>query len=377
MKKAIKTIFAIYWIAGCIFAACACAAMGSETVVPIMIILLFLPFIIRACRKKKSKKIEQPSNNLSTTVEPKVDAYIETGNTIPTVSAQLNLPQRTLFEVESIRILFSRIPEYILDLLWIKGVNETDANEPSIIDLSLVISLDERDECGKLDYFPSYTRLTPRQRFIYLSWLEDISKPIDIGYVFLFYYGLERHLFYGDFASAYGVINTLQIFHNNTSFKGYSSDALLLSMAYHKRLDLLANFDFFETAPEIAFYLKHNMNIPIYSDDLIRIRKHVGFTNDRYIKENYDKFTGIMDDILTQKYGTATFLSKDSFFVTSGKPFTIVLANYSLDRRYTHIPNITQNSEFSTLVYTILQETHETYKAIKRTESKQNSNNKK
>ncbi|MCI0564532.1 MAG: TerB N-terminal domain-containing protein, partial [Nitrososphaera sp.] len=52
-------------------------------------------------------------------------------------------------------------------------------------------------------YYPSYMELSPEQRWVYLSWLKDVRQPIYIGYVFIYYYGLERHLLLGDYDSAF------------------------------------------------------------------------------------------------------------------------------------------------------------------------------
>jgi len=47
-----------------------------------------------------------------------------------------------------------------------------------------------------MDYWPSYCEVSPRARAAYLRWLEDGRRDEStyIGYVFLFFYGLERRL---------------------------------------------------------------------------------------------------------------------------------------------------------------------------------------
>ena len=62
-----------------------------------------------------------------------------------------------------------------------------------VINPSLAIS---PRQAGPLDYWPSYTRIGPEGRNAYLGWLSTGRKEpgIDIGYVFLFFYGLERRL---------------------------------------------------------------------------------------------------------------------------------------------------------------------------------------
>ena len=271
-------------------------------------------------------------------------------------------------------VLFGNIPKYIADLIWIKGENCNDSTEPSAIDLSLPISSDSVDKYNSVGYYPNYRSLSPEQRFCYLNWLQDISQPIDIGYVFIFYYGLERHLFFGDFESAYKVIQILRSFHDNGSFQSYSSDAMLFSAAYHKRYDLLSEVNFSGLAPEVVIFLKYGMNMPIESDDLINIRKRVNFNNDRYIKENYNKFKETLDGILTKKYGSPSFPLNDTDFISAKERYPIVLANYSLNNRITFIPDITKNKIVSSAILKILQETHETYKSSKKNSSSKKCN---
>ena len=68
-----------------------------------------------------------------------------------------------------------------------------------LVDPTLPISNTTSDWSGAfMPYWPSYSELSPEQRRAYLDWLASgRSEPgIGIGYVFLFFYGLERRLFY-------------------------------------------------------------------------------------------------------------------------------------------------------------------------------------
>jgi hypothetical protein len=68
--------------------------------------------------------------------------------------------------------------------------------EPSLIDLRLPVSRTSPSTSPPLGYWPSYARLTPEARRCYLEWLAmgRRNPSIDIGYVFIFFYGLERRL---------------------------------------------------------------------------------------------------------------------------------------------------------------------------------------
>ena len=49
-----------------------------------------------------------------------------------------------------------------------------------------------------MSYWPSYSDIDPGCRATYLEWLANGRRDpdIDIGYVFLFFYGLERRVFF-------------------------------------------------------------------------------------------------------------------------------------------------------------------------------------
>ncbi len=113
-------------------------------------------------------------------------------------------------------------------------------DEPSIIYKDLPINKPiDPSIIERPSYYPTYAGLSPEQRWIYLNWLEDITEEVNnIGYVFIYYYGLERHLLIGDFDTAYQEILLLRKIHDNKSFESYSYNALLFSSAYRNRLDI-------------------------------------------------------------------------------------------------------------------------------------------
>jgi uncharacterized tellurite resistance protein B-like protein len=68
-------------------------------------------------------------------------------------------------------------------------------NEPSLINPTLKVDTRHPDLSGtEMGYWPSYDRISPRNRGGYLTWLAGgrRSRGAAIGYVFLFFYGLER-----------------------------------------------------------------------------------------------------------------------------------------------------------------------------------------
>lgn len=102
---------------------------------------------------------------------------------------------------------------------------------------------DGGDEMG---YWPQYARISPRCRGAYLKWLADgRSEPeANIGYVFLFFYGLERRLFVdgqrgavpaGERAEIVQEVNRLlNVYSENRSFRGYASNLLAMEWVLYQ-----------------------------------------------------------------------------------------------------------------------------------------------
>ena len=88
-----------------------------------------------------------------------------------------------------------------------------------------------------MDYWPSYSHLAPASRTAYLDWLEA-GRPggAYIGYVFLFFYGIERRVLFDaahiDEARAEipalidEVERLIDLYQNNNSFQGYAGNFL-------------------------------------------------------------------------------------------------------------------------------------------------------
>jgi len=78
--------------------------------------------------------------------------------------------------------------------------------EPSAINLRLPVGAPASGLDAQLSYFPCYEYLTPQQRGTYLDWLakgriDADPQSREFGYIFLFFYGLERRvLIDGDFS---------------------------------------------------------------------------------------------------------------------------------------------------------------------------------
>ncbi|NQT63970.1 MAG: TerB N-terminal domain-containing protein [Candidatus Marinimicrobia bacterium] len=108
--------------------------------------------------------------------------------------------------------------------------------EPSLINPKLNVNFNNPDIDGSgMSYWPSYADIDPSSRAAYINWLSSgRSDPnYSIGYVFLFFYGLERRVFVDTRNSeqavseiseiTFEVKRLLDIYGSNWSFNGYAN----------------------------------------------------------------------------------------------------------------------------------------------------------
>jgi uncharacterized tellurite resistance protein B-like protein len=110
--------------------------------------------------------------------------------------------------------------------------------EPAQIDPTLSIDPQPADPAERLfGYWARYAAISPTARRAYLTWLADGRRDpnANIGYVFLFFYGLERRVLVdmatdaaakSEIQAIEGEIERLRLIYDNNSFLRYSSDLL-------------------------------------------------------------------------------------------------------------------------------------------------------
>jgi len=272
--------------------------------------------------------------------------------------------------------------EYNMEIqLAIKGghetlelITDTERDEPSTIFFKLPLA-EPKDInlVEKLNYYPAYASMNPYQRYIYLKWLVDPTQKIDIGYVFVYYYGLERQLMTGNFDLAFNEILLLRRHHNNRSFINYSNIALthacLVKEKYDHIEELLQSIDvsFIDNVIIlIMYYAKKPLNsIHIYGliDDIIRIKNKPKFNN--YYKKNPELFFKNIDNIMLNKYPKGDWHFYNDFDLS--KIETIeqsAFANYSFPKtlKMIQFPDFLTCSEFKNKIFDVISEAHEKQK---------------
>ena len=226
-------------------------------------------------------------------------------------------------------------------------------------------------------YYPTYASLTPEQRWIYLSWLQDVSQLIYIGYVFLYYYGLERQLLTGKFDLAVDEIIYLRKFHDNSSFKYYSNTALLTSCIIKKQYDRFKDISPLLysdiSLDSLLLLIAYNSKYDLTAKNLINLSSGIKGINKRYIINNTDLFENVLEKHLLKRYGV-NYFPFSSKFNLSDLPLSreIFFANFSFppEIRTPAIPNFFKYHPFVDEVKTLLKETHEEVKSILREQRK-------
>lgn len=286
-----------------------------------------------------------------------------------------------------------KIPEYRKELLFISNespkshgygleytisisdsgsfeMNKEIPDDPSTIySILKAVDSENSDKVPKLPYYPSYSQMKPEQRGLYLRWLYDVTKKIEIGYVFIYYYGLERQLIYGDFDAAFDEIRLLRNFHSNISFQSYSASALVHSCLLRRRVDRLKQlyeseeFDYFGNSNLLILYYN---DIDITPDMMFHLASNLSGVNRRYIKLHPDLYKEKISEILIEKFGDSSFplSSKYDLDEVKGIPYPI-FANISLpsEIRTPQLPNILKHPPFQKEMIEIYYDIHNAVKS--------------
>ncbi len=287
-----------------------------------------------------------------------------------------------------------QIPEPTRSLLWItdenpskiasafsikvtfdlssQNVNVDDGHnyfgEPSLIWTKLPIEPNEELETQAM-YYPSYSGLSPKNRFQYLNWLRDITKETNLSYVFLYYYGLERHMLVGNYDLAVEEILKLIEYHKKSSFKTYAINSLILASGYRKKTDIIKKAPFILDDPSpAALYIQYMAKDPLSAREIINLANRVEYSNKRYIKAFPDLFEKELQLII------------DQYENANGSIWNVVNTNRLKKNSYAYIANFSipdnirtikiaspiDDPNFKSLLREFLKTTHARIKEAKR-----------
>lgn len=256
---------------------------------------------------------------------------------------------------------------------------DSEVGEPSAISINFPVA---EGQFQKLNYYPSYSELTPEQRDGFLSWLStDLSNIPDIGFAFLLLYCLERHILHDEYLEeSLKIISKLQSQINNGSFDYYSSTSIGYIFFIHKRLDLLKYVDLNKCDIKLQILLSHRLS----ADQLIALASKVDFRNQHYIKEYPELFKKALVENLKRNFGSEYFEYELSN-IQKLKKEPYMFSNYSLrkgnNRPDLLMPDPLSDKKLCHDIYVKLQRAHDQVKGfleIKRAvESKKDKSKKK
>ena len=245
-------------------------------------------------------------------------------------------------------------------------------NEPSTIYEALPVSRPAPDALVESPpYYPSYSNLSPEQRWMYWKFLSDPFSPEnDIGYAFLFYYGLERHMLLGNLDKAFRVTLKLRSCYINSSFHLYTSNALFLICKTKKRDDLAlkfiesSNHDDSTISLDYLLLLKYQFDMPLTVSEIIKNHRYFDFCNNRYIKNEPELFTKVLSELCIQNFQTDS-INLNQYFPIDINSLQLeqkeIFINSSLSG-YKASAQIFKNPKLMKKISFLLNETHETVK---------------
>lgn len=138
--------------------------------------------------------------------------------------------------------------------------------DASLINPAIHVTPAEPSKCGEeMGYYPQYANIPAKCRGAYLKWLTTgRSDPhAHIGFVFMFFYGLERRLLY-DLQKDFSEIETIEIINEikrlldiygeNHSFQNYATNFLgLAHVLIYRHKPLQEIIDYFDQKSPVMF----------------------------------------------------------------------------------------------------------------------------
>ncbi|MCP4369740.1 MAG: hypothetical protein GY797_16750 [Deltaproteobacteria bacterium] len=252
-----------------------------------------------------------------------------------------------------------------------KVATNFSTNDPSVIFTRMPVRQPHNVEAvPSPDYYPTYAGLTPEQKWIYLNWLTHLSEPIHSGYLFIYYYGLERQLLLGDFDLAFEEILFLRRYHQNKSFLTYSGSALLHSCIFRKQLDKFENLQQMVELGGLGnaeLLITYRLGSDLTAKGLMAISKNIKGINQRYLKNDEARFQMVLEECLHAKYGDTYFPFASHYQLSDlPKQRDVLFANVSFpsDVRSPEWPSFLVYAPFTNEVSAIFAEAHEQVKAL-------------
>ena len=197
------------------------------------------------------------------------------------------------------------------------------STDPCLVNPGLSVASQANVSEREFGYWPTYSELTPRARRAYLSWLAGGRRDpeADIGYVFLFFYGLERRAIVDGLkdeqaqrdrpAIAHELRRLLVIYGEKSfSFKRYASELLSwLEVSHYSKTLYNEPVPSFPTTFEVPLYIR--LALGLASVDGVPVPPHLALAWARldpasYLRTSATRCAEQFDKLFLQQY-TETF----------------------------------------------------------------------
>jgi uncharacterized tellurite resistance protein B-like protein len=254
MKRSGMKLFLSFPAAICVIA----VLLNSKQVMFVGFLLLGFYFVFRLLYKALTSSASSQAPRPSTNVRPNTTGVVSVRQSQDTPRAANGTPARWVPSDEWLALLSYRIPGglfYFGEVL--PAIVRWEMTEPALINPHLQVNVQAPDYGGsRITYWPSYSSIPAECRAAYLDWLAGgrTLPSIAIGYVFLFFYGLERRVLH-DFKNGHcgneevlqiilEVKRLLALYGSNGSFRGYARRFLeIASIIAHADIPLAVEAD--------------------------------------------------------------------------------------------------------------------------------------
>jgi hypothetical protein len=335
-------------------------------------LVLIIYLIIKHFNKSKEKISENFDKSSS---DSATDIIPMKGNSNVPANISIPEPTKSLLWItnEDISKIESATTIKLTVEIGVDGANITNSkdnpnffSEPSLIWTQLPVELNSDIEKEPM-YYPSYSGLSPRHRFQYLSWLEDITRETNLSYVFLYFYGLERHLLIGNYDLAVDEILKLLNSHNKGTFRSYAIHSLIAGSVFRKRPDIIDKAPFLlEDISDLSLALRMLRKKELSAKEIMNFSSRVGFNNKRYIKLYPDLFEKELQTKIDEFEKQNNSLLSQFDYDSLAKDNLMVFANLSFPSKIRTIkfPVLLEDEKFKNIAYSLLAETHNHIKQI-------------
>lgn len=263
---------------------------------------------------------------------------------------------------------------------------DTSASTAVITDPSIVYLREPVVRPANEDRVPhpqglSYVGLTPEQRWVYLSWLQDLAQPISGEYLTLYYWDLERQLIAGDFKAAVAELWYLrEQYLRECHPYGYglfqlkSFDSLLTACMVHNdskaATELISGNQCFSQLEDITLLAASRLHIGLSASVLMNwVRSWSREVNMRYIRAYPDLYRQELTHVLWARYGQDSLPLpevQELIILPSGRPLRL-LSNpcFPHEERSAHpwTLNFVKDDKLLSETLVLLRETHAAVKS--------------